>query len=94
MQWRSPHLIGGGRVDGRPRERERGRRVVRGKKVTRVPNRAAKGMPTVMSGPKKSPRLSAGMLSCLRLLTGEGVLMASGDVDRVGRLVVGVDEGM
>src|ERR1700739_4321775 len=35
-------------------------------KLTRTPSRAAKGMPTVVPGPKKSPRPPAGTANCCR----------------------------
>lgn len=40
----------------------------RDQKVSRAPICAAKGMPMVVPGPKKSPRPPAGMPSCLRLV--------------------------
>ena len=38
--------------------------------VARTPNCVAKGIPTVVPGPKKSPRAPAGLRSCLRLVIG------------------------
>src|SRR5271157_1042957 len=38
--------------------------------VTRTPTCAANGIPTVVPGPKKSPKPPAGISSCFRLVTG------------------------
>src|ERR1700739_985798 len=64
-------------------------------KLTRTPSCAAKGMPTVVPGPKKSPRPPAGIANCCRRVIGfvgepggvgpgEGGFPASGDGPRGG----------
>jgi hypothetical protein len=45
-------------------------------KLRRAPICAAKGMPTVVPGPKKSPNAPAGKVNCCRLVTGFVVVHA------------------
>jgi hypothetical protein len=89
MQWRSPHLNGWGRVDGRPRERERGRRVVRrggseGDAGAELGRR--RGCRRWCGAEESPPRLST--VDAERLVTGGRSADGAGDVDGVGRFVV------
>jgi hypothetical protein len=50
--------------------------------ASRIPICAAKGMPTVVPGPKKSPKAPAGNSSCFRLVTGTSWLQVGKSVQR------------
>src|ERR1700719_147495 len=52
------------------RSNEGTRRGKAGQNVSLTPSWAAKGMPTVVPGPKKSPRAPAGTSNCFPLVTG------------------------
>jgi hypothetical protein len=50
--------------------------------ASRIPICAAKGMPIVVPGPKKSPKAPAGNSSCFRLVTGTSWLQVGKSVQR------------
>src|ERR1700686_2365564 len=57
-------------VEASRRSNEGRRREKAGQNVSLRPSWAAKGTPTVVPGPKKSPRAPAGTSNCLPLVTG------------------------
>ena len=60
--------MGGSPMAGQGQECDKMRARIQNVNLT--PTWAAKGMPTVVPGPKKSPRAPAGTRSCLKLVIG------------------------
>src|SRR5882672_2608976 len=60
-----------------------------GQNVSLTPSWAANGMPTMVPGPKKSPRAPAGTSNCLPLVTGTEQLASGQSAVTFARLFTG-----
>src|SRR5437764_14772875 len=77
-----------------PRPEVPGLRSPLGQNVSLTPSWAAKGMPTVVPGPKKSPRAPAGTSSCLPLVTGTEHIGSGQSAVTFARLSVGTGRAL